>query len=495
MLTPRGAGILLHPTSLPGPHGIGDLGDAAHAWIDFLTRAGQRLWQVLPLGPTGFGDSPYQSFSAFAGNPYLVSPERLVADGLLTGEDLGGAPRTDPDRVDFGTAIRWKVALLERAHARFAAGRGDSLRAPFAAFKAEHRSWLDDFALFMALKASQDGAWNEWEEGLALREAGPLAAARATLESAIEAQRFHQFLFFRQGADGRAHARAAGVRILGDIPIFVAFDSADVWAHRELFELDALGRATVVAGVPPDYFSPTGQRWGNPLYRWKTLERAGYGWWIERVRAQLALVDLIRADHFRGFVAHWEVPAAAPTAETGRWVEGPGRRIFDALEAALGALPIVAEDLGDITPEVERLRDSLGLPGMKVLQFAFGDDASNAFLPHRFERNCVVYTGTHDNDTTRGWYEVSATARERDFARRYLRSDGHDFAWDLIRLAFASVADLAIVPLQDALDLGTEARMNLPGRLSGNWRWRFRAEHLTPALGERLRELATLYGR
>jgi 4-alpha-glucanotransferase len=494
MAFPRASGVLLHPTSLPGRYGIGDLGPECHAWIDFLQRAKQKLWQVLPLGPTGYGDSPYQSFSAFAGNPYLVSPDALFADGLLRREDLGDVPAFPAGRVDFGPVITYKLRVLDRAFERFQATRGP-LRQEFEAFAREHAGWLDDYALFMSLKQSLGAVWSDWDEPLALRRPAALAAARARLARAIDAQRFQQFVFFRQWHAVREHARAAEVRIIGDIPIFVAYDSADVWARRELFMLDTHGRSTAVAGVPPDYFAPTGQLWGNPLYRWNAIAADGYAWWIERFRATLELFDIVRLDHFRGFETYWEIPATALTAETGRWVEGPGRALFDALHTALGDVPILAEDLGDITPEVIVLRDAFDFPGMKIAQFAFGSDASEPFLPHNFPHNCAAYTGSHDNDTTRGWYETAATPEEQDFARRYLRTSGRDIAWDLIALVFASVADSAVVPLQDVLDKGTEARMNLPGRIAGNWGWRFTTGELTGQHAARLAELATLYGR
>ena len=495
MTTSRVSGILLHPTSLPGRFGIGDLGPEALEWVEFLAAAGQKLWQVLPLGPTGYGDSPYQSFSAFAGNPYLVSPECLAEDGLLATADLESAPAFPSARVDFGPVIEWKLALLARAHERFAAGAASALAAPYAEFRREHAAWLEDFALFMALKDAHGGAaWTTWEPGLAGRRPGALESARTRLAAAMDSQRGRQFLFFRQWAAVRAAAHDAGIRILGDVPIFVAHDSADVWANPGLFQLDARGAPTVVAGVPPDYFARTGQLWGNPLYRWDVMRRDGYAWWIARLRATLAMVDLVRLDHFRGFEACWEVPAGDPTAEHGRWVEGPGDHFFDAVRSALGALPVIAEDLGHITPPVVALRDWLELPGMRILQFAFGSSARNPYLPHNHVRNCVVYTGTHDNDTTRGWY-ASAPEKERHFARSYLGREGGDFTWDLIRAGMASVADTFIVPLQDVLDLGPEARMNLPGRLGGNWGWRFRREQLTDASRDRLLDLTETYGR
>jgi len=494
MAFPRASGVLLHPTSLPGRYGIGDLGTEAYAWIDFLKSAKQKLWQVLPLGPTGYGDSPYQSFSAFAGNPYLVSPDALFEAGLLQREDLEDTPAFPSASVDFGPVITYKLKVLDRAFERFLA-IGGPLREEFEAFTREHAGWLDDYALFMALKQSLGKVWSDWDEDLALRNPAALATARTRLSRPIETQRFHQFVFFRQWNALREHARAADVRIIGDIPIFVAYDSADVWARRELFMLDEHGRSTMVAGVPPDYFAPTGQLWGNPLYRWDAIAADGYAWWIERFRATLGLVDIVRLDHFRGFEAYWEIPATALTAETGRWVKGPGRRLFDAVRGALGDLPILAEDLGNITPAVIALRDAFDFPGMKIAQFAFGSDASEPFLPHNYPRNCAAYTGSHDNDTTRGWYETDAKPAEQDFARRYMHSDGRDIAWDLIGLVFASVADTAVAPLQDVLDKGTEARMNLPGRIAGNWGWRFTEGELTQQHAARLEELATLYGR
>jgi 4-alpha-glucanotransferase len=494
---PRASGILLHPTSLPGPYGIGDLGDKAVEWIDFLTASGQKLWQILPLGPTGYGDSPYQCFSAFAGNPYLISPDALIADGVLSRADLEGAPDFPAGSVDYGPVIQFKLALLDTVFQNYRAGAGlPDLRQGFERFRQEHAAWLDDFALFMALKEAHQGAvWSTWAPDLVSRKPATLAAARARLAESIESQQLRQYLFFRQWGAVKTYAGQAGVRIVGDIPIFVAYDSADVWAHPELFYLDPHGKSTAVAGVPPDYFSSTGQLWGNPLYRWEALKQTGYAWWIDRFRSALSFVDIVRLDHFRGFEAYWEIPAGMPTAEVGQWVKGPGADFFEAIRKALGELPIIAEDLGVVTPEMLALRDRFDLPGMKVLQFAFSSDSADPFLPHNFVRNCVVYTGTHDNDTSRGWYEHTSTQKERDFARRYLGRDGQDIAWDLIRLAFGSLADMAVTPLQDVLDLGTEARMNLPGRPSGNWGWRYQDGQLTDVIRDRLKELTWLYAR
>jgi len=493
--TRRHAGILLHPTSLPGPGGIGDLGESARRWIEWLRQAGCGLWQVLPLGPTGYGDSPYQCFSAFAGNPLLISLEDLVAAGLLADDELAGSPRFPDDLVKFGEVIRFKDRLLDLAAFHFNARATTELKLRYEAFRAEQAGWLEDFALFMALKrAHADRSWTEWEGELGERKPAALAEARRRLAAETEGTRVRQFLFFEQWNALHDLARRTGVRIVGDIPIFVAPDSADVWAHSRLFHLDSSGRPTVVAGVPPDYFTETGQRWGNPLYRWEVMRQDGYAWWMGRLRAALSQVDIVRLDHFRGFEAYWEVPADAPTAETGRWVPGPGAGFLEAVRRELGALPLIAEDLGVITPEVVELREAFDLPGMKVIQFAFDSDADNPFLPHNYTSNAVVYTGTHDNDTSCGWY-ASAGEVERDYCRRYLRCDGEDIAWDLIRAAWASVANWAVTPLQDVLSLDSRARMNYPGRSDGNWSWRVRTDELTSEAAERLRDMSECYGR
>lgn len=495
MKWPRAGGLLVHPTSLPGPFGIGDLGPAAISLLDFLAAAKQRIWQVLPLGPTGYGNSPYAGLSAFAGNPVLVSLERLVEDGLLRPEQLEARPAFPADRVDFAAVVPWKMSLLRAAFERFVEHGGGGLRGEFEAFNDAQRSWLDDYALFAALKSAHGGvAWVDWARPLAAREPAAIEDARRHLAPDIAFNQFIQFLFQRQWQEVRRAARERGIAILGDVAIFVAHDSADVWAHPELFQLDETGQPTVIAGVPPDYFSPTGQRWGNPLYRWDRLKATGYAWWIDRIRRTLETMDYIRLDHFRGFHAYWEIPSNEDTAVHGRWVPGPADALFEAIGHALGDVPFIAEDLGQITPGVHAMRQRLGFPAMRVLQFAFSSNAKNPHLPHALTRDTIVYTGTHDNDTTRAWFETR-TGHERSHALRYLDTDDAGIVWAMIRAAFASVASLAVVPLQDALDLGTEARMNYPSRASGNWEWRCTEGQLSPALAKSLAQLATLYGR
>jgi 4-alpha-glucanotransferase len=491
----RSSGVILHPTSLPGPDGIGDLGPEAYRWVNFMKECGFGLWQVLPLGPTGYGDSPYQCFSAFAGNPYLVSPTLLLEDDLLSVDDLADRPGFPDERVDYGEVIRWKLILLERAYTSFQEAGTAELKAEMDAFQSGEASWLEDFALFMAIKESQGMvSWDNWPKPLRSRDPRALAAFRQANPEAIQRHIFRQFLFFRQWQALHEYANVQGIQIIGDIPIFVAYDSADVWAHPELFYLDKEGRPTFVAGVPPDYFSPTGQLWGNPIYKWNVHRESSYAWWIERIRSTLKLVDFLRLDHFRGFAGYWEIPAGMPTAEVGRWAPGPGAGLFEAIRAALGGLPIIAEDLGEITPDVIELRDSLGLPGMKILQFAFQTDPNDPFLPHNYPSNCVAYTGTHDNDTTLGWY-ASAPTRETDFCRRYLARSGEDIAWDMIRAIWSSVASFTLAPMQDFLSLGAEARMNLPGRPGGNWTWRLEPDALTEELTARIQDNNYMYSR
>lgn len=496
----RSSGILIHPSSLPGPYGIGDIGPNAFRFVDWLSSTGCKLWQILPLGPTGYGDSPYQCFSAFAGNPYLISPDDLFNEGLLTQTDLDSMKELPASRVDFGSFIPKKLDLLLKAFTRFKE-HPESLRSAFDYFCAENAHWLEDFALFMALKEDNGGgAWNGWEPALRSREEAALSYARTQLSDSIQRHSFYQFLFFRQWKKIHEYANSKGIQIVGDIPIFVAYDSADVWANPDLFFLDESGNPTVVAGVPPDLFSKTGQLWGNPLYDWDAHKKSGYAWWLSRVRAVLQTVDILRFDHFRGFAGYYEIPASHTTAEHGRWVPGPGKDFFSAVDANLGngpvegvGLPIIAEDLGVITPDVIELLNAFNLPGMKVLQFGFtGPD--NPFMPHNYVPNCVAYTGTHDNDTAMGWYN-SAPEEEKNFARRYLRVDGGDFAWDLIRAVWKSVAVFAISPMQDVLSLGGEARMNFPSKLGGNWEWRMKDDDLRDDLAAGLRELNWMTNR
>ncbi|HEY68091.1 MAG TPA: 4-alpha-glucanotransferase [Thermoflexia bacterium] len=501
MRFPRSSGILLHPTSLPGRFGIGDLGDAAYRFVDFLATAGQSYWQVLPLSPTGYADSPYQTLSAFAGNPMLISPEKLAEIGHLSAADLEDVPAFPADRVDFGPVIRYKTGLLDRAFANFRAQAPADRRAAFARFCDEQAFWLDDFALFMALKEAHDlRPWNEWEPEVATREPQALARWRESLADEIERQKYRQWQFFEQWLAVKRYANERGIRIIGDIPIFVSMDSADVWANPHLFHFDENLRPTVVSGVPPDYFSETGQLWGHPLYRWEVMGQDGYAWWIARFRMAFTQADVVRIDHFRGFYNYWEVPAGEETAIKGRWVYGPGADLFHAVTAALGEVAIIAEDLGDFDAEsragVDALQAEFGYPGMKVLQFAFSTGPTDPFLPHNYTRDCVVYTGTHDNDTTVGWYQVTSTEAERDYARKYLGSDGSDIAWDLIRLAWASVANTAITTVQDLLSLGHEARMNTPATVGPpNWCWRLLPGALTDEVAARLLELTAIYGR
>ena len=494
MRRPRASGILLHPTSLPGGYGVGDLGEDAYRFVDLLGRMRQQLWQVLPLGPTAYGDSPYQCFSTFAGNPLLISPDRLLAEGLLTPADLRDRPRFLVDRVAFSDVMAYRRRLLARAADRF--GAGGAFAAEFEAFTREQAGWLDDFALFMALKDAHGGAmWTRWEPDLVRRRPAALAQARQRLAAAVRMWQIVQFLFFRQWRALTEYAHGHGIRLIGDVPIFVADDSADVWSHPDLFLLDDRGEPTAVAGVPPDAFSATGQLWGNPLYRWDSMEKEGFAWWIERIRRTLALVDIVRIDHFIGFVNYWEIPAGQVTAQHGRWRPGPGAKILEAFQRELGGrLPVIAEDLGLVTKEVEALRNQFRLLGMKVLQFAFEGDATNPYLPHNYAPDCVAYTGTHDNDTTVGWFQ-SASAGERSSAQRYLARSGEDVAYDFIRAVMGSVAETAIIPLQDALVLGSDARMNIPGTPEGNWAWRFRWDQVADWHVSRMRDMVELYGR
>ena len=503
----RASGILLHPTSLPGPFGIGDLGAGAYQFARFLQDSCQHVWQLLPLGPTGYGNSPYQTFSAFAGNHLLLSLETLQAEGLLSANDLMDAPPFSLHRVEYDAVGEFKQGLLWKAFETFQRTATLPCRDDLAAFCQRQAEWLDDYTLFMALKEAHGGvSWTEWERAIARREPAAMRDWRQKLAPRIAFHTFLQYQFSRQWQTLKARCHQDGIQLFGDVPIFIAHNSADVWAHPELFYLDASGNPSVVAGVPPDYFSRTGQRWGNPLYRWDVMGASGYAWWIQRLRTMREMVDLIRLDHFRGFEAYWEVPAAEDTAINGRWVKGPGTAFFEALHEALGELPLVAEDLGLITPEVRALRKRFRLPGMRVLQFGFGGDPrTNEHCPHNHTRDCVVYTGTHDNNTSLGWFHeveqlasddgLEAMQAERTAALTYMASNGQEVHWDMIRLSLASVGHLAIVPLQDVLGLGEEARMNYPGRPEGNWQWRYVADLLTARRASRLRELTEIYGR
>jgi 4-alpha-glucanotransferase len=473
---------------LPGRYGIGDLGPEARRFADWLSAAGQRIWQVLPLGPVGYGESPYQLFSAFAGNPLLISPEILIERGWLQPPDLSGAPEFPEERVDFERVIAWKTALLRKAFERFHTHSLPADREEFKTFVCRNTHWLPSFARFMALKEANGGRmWTEWDQS-----GEPDTAA-------IEYHEFLQFEFFRQWCGLKEYCADRGIRMMGDLPIYVAGDSADVWERPDLFD------TTAVSGVPPDYFSATGQLWGNPLYHWDKMKAESYRWWIERMRAALAMFDLVRIDHFRGFEAYWAVPAGERTAENGQWIKGPGADLFHALEAALGKLPVVAENLGVITPEVEALRNEFHFPGMAILQFAFGrDDQARSFRPHNYVHNLVAYSGTHDNDTVMGWWQSEGgdstrtaqdIAAEKAHARQYLATDGAAINWTLIRALMASVAETVLFPAQDVLGLGSEARMNTPAVASGNWRWRLKSGALTPDLAGRLHEMSQVYER
>ncbi|MCA9881012.1 MAG: 4-alpha-glucanotransferase, partial [Thermomicrobiales bacterium] len=477
------------------PNGIGELGSAAYRFVDWLEQAGITAWQIMPLTPTGFGDSPYASPSAFAGNVLLISLPWLAGDGLLESHTLSSLAPLPESHVDFDAVRALKMPLLREAFGRFRRGAASHLRPEFEAYQANQASWLDDYALFMALKDAHGGAaWNTWPSDLVHRDPAALEAASQAHRDDVAFHRFAQFLCDRQWQEVHRYANDRGVQVIGDIPIFVAYDSADVWANQPLFRLNPDGLPSDVAGVPPDAFTSHGQLWGNPAYDWQRHEETGFSWWIERVRATLQRVDLLRIDHFRGFAASWVVPATAETAASGHWEPGPGRSIFDAIERALGSTPFIVEDLGLITPDVVALRESLGLPGMRVLQFAFGDGPGNAYLPHNYDPLTVTYTGTHDNQTSIGWFR-GLDDQTRSHVQRYLGRDGSDIAWDLIRLASSSVADRALAPLQDVMRLDDSARMNTPGRAEGNWDWRFAPHQLHEGLADGLRDLTETYGR
>jgi 4-alpha-glucanotransferase len=483
------------------------LGKEAYQFADFLAGTGQRLWQVLPLGPTGYGNSPYQCLSVFAGNPLLIGLERLVKDKLLEPSDLDDIPSLSKDRVDYDSVIEFKTPLLKKSFEIFRKRAIPGERKQFEVFCQRNVAWLETYSLFMALKEAYGlAAWNGWEEDISKRHPKSLERWSNKLANEINCHQYQQYQFFKQWLELKQYCNERGIRIIGDMPIFIALNSADVWSHPEMFYLDDSGRPTVVAGVPPDYFSKTGQLWGNPLYRWDVIARDSYVWWIERFRATRDMVDIIRLDHFRGFEKYWEVPAKDITALNGRWVPGPGAELFQAVQNALGTLPIIAEDLGVITPEVDALREQFGFPGMRVLQFTFGSDPkADDYRPHNYPRNCVVYTGTHDNNTTIGWFRgedvkdstqsKKEREREKQAALKYLGTDGHEINWDFIRLALMSPADTAIIPMQDILGLGSEARMNLPGRAEGNWCWRFVPDMLTEEIKARLKKMTALSGR
>ncbi|MFH1496747.1 MAG: 4-alpha-glucanotransferase [Verrucomicrobiota bacterium] len=498
-LNRRTAGVLLHPTAFPGGQGVGVLDGSVRTFLDFLAAADVKTWQICPLGPTGYGDSPYQCFSAFAGNPYLIDLQALVGAGLLDATDLEPLQQLPRDHVDYGWLYVTKWPALFKAFEAFNDAGRPALFGDFEAFKAEKASWLDAFTLFQALKDHFGGRpWWEWPAEVRFHEQAVQSPITKQLADTAEAHAFFQYLFFGQWSAVRDHARELGIEIIGDAPIFVARDSADVWANPSLFQLDhETGRPLAVAGVPPDYFSATGQLWGNPLYDWAAHRADGYAWWIERLRANFALCDIVRIDHFRAFDTYWSIPADATDARGGEWLQGPGLDFFLKVKAALPDARMIAEDLGELFPSVVELRDATGLPGMTILQFAFGGDAGNLYLPHNLRANNAVYPGTHDNDTTLGWY-ASADEKTRDHVRRYLRVGGDEIGWDFVRAAYGSVSNLAVFPLQDLLSLGSEGRFNTPGEPAGNWQWRYQSGQLARLRTETapyLRQLAELYSR
>ncbi len=493
----RSAGILLHPTSLPGRFGIGDLGAEAYNFTNFLESSGQKLWQVFPIGPTGFGDSPYQCFSAFAGNPLLISPEKLKDEGLLLESDIEHVPNFNPSFIDFGGIIYYKHELFNTAFNNYKKRRHPSKNL-LEEFCDKNKDWLEDYSYFMAAKDFHEGSlWTEWDKELVLRKENDLKKWKEKLSNGINYHKFIQFHFFKQWLELKEYVNSKGIKIIGDIPIFVAYDSADVWADKNLFSVDEEGNLLTVAGVPPDYFSATGQLWGNPLFKWKEMEKDNFFWWRKRLSNQLRLVDIVRVDHFRGFDKYWEIPGGSLTAEKGKWVKAPGEKFFNILKEHLGELPIIAEDLGVITKAVRNLRDKFDFPGMKILQFAFGTGMERKFLPHNYIPNCVVYTGSHDNDTTKGFFNKEKNKDNDIFehAQKYLNYYGDDLTFELIRLAYSSVADLAVIPMQDVLNLGGGARMNFPGKLGGNWTWRFSWDQVPYDIAEKYRQLAELYER
>lgn len=495
MKFPRSAGVIVHPTSFPASYGIGDFGPASKYFIDVLQDMNQTIWQVLPLSPVGYGNSPYASYSAFAGNAYLLSPDILHKKGLLTSEELNEARLPMSTSIDYERVYNLKEKMLRAASARFYLELDSDTKRRLELFKKKNKHWLNDYSLFMVLSAQNERKpWNQWDTDLATRDRSALASARKKYKDEIRYHIWLQFEFYNQWMALKEYANIRGVRVIGDIPIFVNHNSADVWANPQYFAVDEHGNRRLVSGVPPDYFSSTGQLWGNPLYKWDEIKKDGYSWWIDRFNQMFELFDAIRVDHFRGFESHWEVPAADMTAEKGNWVKGPGADLFNTIRKKLGELPIIAEDLGFVTPEVEKLRDQFGFPGMKILHFAFDADPGNGFLPHNYTPNSVVYTGTHDNDTTIGWYN-SAPELDRHCLRVYTRSDCSEPNWELIRLAMLSVADQAIFPLQDYMNLNSEHRMNTPGTVGNNWEWRFTPEMLNHVDRNRIRALVHMSNR
>jgi 4-alpha-glucanotransferase len=492
----RISGVLLHPTSLPSPYGIGDLGYLAYHFIDFLIESKQSLWQILPIGPTGFGDSPYQSFSSFAGQPLIISPDKLIEENLLDYEDINNSHSFHSHKIDYGLVINYKFSLLKKAYSNFNKSSNNILIKEYELFCNNNKQWLDDYALFMACKDYFGGkVWSEWDTTIANPTQESKDLWREKLYTEVNYYKFIQYIFYKQWTDLKNYANKNGIKIIGDIPIFVSYDSSDVWANRELFSLDSNGYPTDVAGVPPDYFSESGQLWGNPLYNWAIHKKTNYKWWISRLSHNLQLVDIIRIDHFRGFESYWSIPYGNKTAINGTWKKGPSNDLFDAICHSLGNdLPIIAEDLGIITDEVKKLRDDYNLPGMKILQFAFEDMKDNDFLPHNYTFNTICYSGTHDNDTTVGWYQ-KVDENKKDKVRRYMNTDANNISWDFIRTCFSSVSQMAIVPLQDILSLDTNARMNLPGTSMGNWQWRYTEDMLNNNIIHRLKQITILFGR
>lgn len=491
----RSSGILLHITSLPGKYGIGTMGQEAYNFVDFLVESGQKTWQILPLGHTGYGDSPYQCYSAFAGNPLLIDLDKLVSQGLLQKEDLPDNLYFDDDNVDYGKVHNVKYPLLHKAYENFKKQNSRLFQIRFENFCTQNRKWLEDYAFFMALKKHFKGiAWSQWQTDIKMKKEETMNYYRSELEDDIRYYRFIQFLFYRQWLELKSYANLNEISIIGDIPLYVAFDSSDAWAHPELFEFDENLNPVRVAGVPPDYFSETGQLWGNPLYNWEKLKDTGFQWWIDRIQANFTLYDILRIDHFRGLAAYWAVPWGEETAINGKWVEAPGEQMLQTVLNALGKLNIIAEDLGVITPDVVALRDKFGMPGMKILQFAFDSGEENDFMPHTYDKNCVVYTGTHDNDTTLGQF-LQSKDNDKKLMKAYFKVDKNDPAWSFIQLAWSTVGDVAIAPMQDVLRLDTQARMNFPGKASGYWKWRYTKEQLTEKHALDLYELTRLYGR